>query len=498
LRRLFKLLLNKVSLGILIGIGLAIGGFTASEYTSTDHFCAACHIHPQATQTWKRSTHYDNPSGIQVHCVECHLPPGGFDYYWAKLGTGLRDVYGLLFKDEEDFNWEEKSQLDHAKHFTYKASCVACHANLFPLGLSRKGDEAHLYYSRNEEELRCINCHLHVGHHDPNADKTVPFGQPVKESRELFLSATTVDAFEDYVECIPGSAVSFEMIALPGGDFTLGSPESEAMRNLDEGPARKVRISPFWIGKVEVTWDEYEAFYEQTASEGRTDTRKELPEGVDALTGATPPYGNPDQGWGKGDRPAITMTHHAATVYCRWLSQVTGKRYRLPTEAEWEYACRGGTQGPYFFEGEADDYSEEGFWNSIFGADIEEISRYVVFLGSSRGKTHPPSKVSPNPFGLLNMSGNVREFCLDRYADGAYNRYAADSVTPDPRGPGEGEEHVIRGGSYKSDAARVRSAARDHTRTDAWLKTDPQMPKSIWWYSDCNDVGFRVVCEYDE
>ncbi|MHC4946320.1 MAG: NapC/NirT family cytochrome c, partial [Planctomycetota bacterium] len=67
MRRLFKLLLNKVSLGILIGIGLAIGCFTAAEYTSTDNFCAACHIHPHATQTWKRSTHYDNQSGIQVH-----------------------------------------------------------------------------------------------------------------------------------------------------------------------------------------------------------------------------------------------------------------------------------------------------------------------------------------------------------------------------------------------------------------------------------------------
>jgi sulfatase modifying factor 1 len=109
-------------------------------------------------------------------------------------------------------------------------------------------------------------------------------------------------------------------------------------------------------------------------------------------------------------------------------------------------------------------------------------------------KTAEPSSVKENPFGLKNMSGNVAEFCSDFYSS---DFYSADSTGVDPKGPAKGQEHVIRGGSFKSDAKDVRSAARDYTRTKEWLVTDPQMPKSIWWYSDCIDVGFRVVCEAD-
>ncbi len=94
------------------------------------------------------------------------------------------------------------------------------------------------------------------------------------------------------------------------------------------------------------------------------------------------------------------------------------------------------------------------------------------------------------------MLGNVAEFCYDYYAPNTYQNDKG-KVAEDPKGPSRGSEHVIRGGSYKSDAKDTRCAARDHTRTRDWLMTDPQMPKSIWWYSDCIDVGFRVVCEMD-
>jgi formylglycine-generating enzyme required for sulfatase activity len=254
------------------------------------------------------------------------------------------------------------------------------------------------------------------------------------------------------------------------------------------------------MGRIEVTWNEFEAWYRATGGEGRTDIRQlrqsDIP-GIDAVTGATPPYGAPDQGWGKGDRPAITMTFHAATEYCKWLSEVTGKKYRLPTEAEWEYACRAGTDTPYFFEGDPKQYSERRFWNRIVGVKSEGIDPFVIHAGNSGGRTMPASETSPNLFGLINMSGNVREFCLDWYADDAYERYPEGTVILDPKGPDSGIEHVIRGGSFRSDASAVRSAARDHTRHDAWLVTDPQIPKSVWWYSDCIDVGFRVVCEYE-
>lgn len=189
------------------------------------------------------------------------------------------------------------------------------------------------------------------------------------------------------------------------------------------------------------------------------------------------------------------MSWHAASVYCQWLSKVTGKKYRLPTEAEWEYACRGGTETPYFFEGSPKDFTSTGFLKKIFGPDTATIASSVVYKLNSSSKTKEPVSVKPNPFGLKNMSGNVAEFCLDYYSP---DTYKADTVAAvNPRGPLRGQEHVIRGGSFKSDAKDVRSAARDFTKTKAWLVTDPQLPKSIWWYSDVIDVGFRVVLEAD-
>ena len=486
--------------GILVGVLVLVLLRAANRSTSTDRFCDSCHVHPQATSSWKLSTHYAGPSGTVTHCVECHLPPGGIAYAAEKARLGVRDVLSQVFKDKAKINWDEKSLLEYAKTHTFRDACLECHANLFPIELTKKGEEAHLHYTRQPDRLRCINCHLHVGHFDPDATGAIEFGLITTEVKEVYTEPAVVEGFSDFTEYIPGSSVDFEMVAVPGGTFTMGSPESEHYRRQDEGPTRRVTISPFWMGRVEVTWNEFEAWYRQTGGVGRTDTRMlaaiREPD-IDAVTGATPPYGAPDQGWGKGDRPTITMTHHAATEYCKWLSQVTGKKYRLPTEAEWEYACRAGGSGPYFFEGDPKEFTGRRLWNRIFGRNSSGIDPYVIYSGNSRGRTQPPSEVEPNAFGLLNMSGNVREFCLDWYAPDAYEHYPEGETVVDPRGPATGTEHVIRGGSFRSDAIYVRSAARDRTRHDAWLVTDPQYPKSQWWYSDCIDVGFRVVCEYE-
>jgi formylglycine-generating enzyme required for sulfatase activity len=276
----------------------------------------------------------------------------------------------------------------------------------------------------------------------------------------------------------------------------MGSPDDEPLRDSDEGPVRTVKVSPFFMGEVEVTWKEYWTFYSQTMSEGRLDPETVYANNasnVDAISGPTPPFGNPDQGWGSGDRPAITMTHYAARIYCQWLSRVTGKTYRLPTEAEWEYACRAGTQTPYFFEGNPKRLSREGLRNRIFGTDTTHISSHTIYSINSGGKTHEPSYTKTNPFGLRNMAGNVFEYCSDLYSADAYAQTEANIT--DPKGPDSGTEHVIRGGSYMSEAADLRSAARSSTQTEAWLKTDCQLPKSIWWYSDMKGIGFRIVCE---
>ena len=484
-------------LGVILSVILFWSGNKALKLTSTNEYCMSCHIHPTADQSWKMSTHYNNSSGVVAACTECHLPPKGEGYFFAKAKTGLKDLYGFYFKDSAKIDWEKKRLLEYAKGIVYEKSCLECHQNLFPVTLSVNGGNAHLLYTTSKDPVSCLNCHLNVGHYDKNAAAhahDTSFGITVTSKEPPFTGPAQVDRFENFTEMIPGTRVSFKMVALPGGTLNMGSPEEEPFRDPDEGPVRKVTLSKFWIAETEVTWDEYMAFFSATSSQGRTGEQETRNKKTDAISGATPPWGAPDQGWGRGTRPAITMSWYAANVYCQWLSQVTGKRYRLPTEAEWEYACRGGTETPYFFNGNPKKMTSEGFLKKIFGPDTAIIASRVVYNLNSPSKTEEPSFVKANPFGLKNMAGNVAEFCSDFYSA---DFYKADSTGINPHGPAKGTEHVIRGGSFKSDAKDVRSAARDFTKTKAWLVTDPQMPKSKWWYSDCIDVGFRVVCEID-
>ena len=195
--------------GFLAAMLLLFSGNQAVKMTNTDEFCASCHkVHPHAIASWKLSTHYDNNRGIVVHCVECHLPPEGFYKFSEKVKTGVRDVYGTLFKDVENLNWDLKSTLEHAKYHTYKTSCIHCHENLFPLGLSQEGEYAHLYYSENSEELHCLNCHLGVGHYSESTvhAKNVNFGVEVI-SDTIYEESIKIDSFSDFDEQIPGTSM---------------------------------------------------------------------------------------------------------------------------------------------------------------------------------------------------------------------------------------------------------------------------------------------------
>ncbi|MGD0582244.1 MAG: SUMF1/EgtB/PvdO family nonheme iron enzyme [Bacteroidales bacterium] len=489
--------------GLIIGMAFIIGAGKVITSTSTNKYCISCHIHPAADASWKRSVHYETRSGYRISCVECHLPPNGEGYLLAKAKTGLRDLWNYWTKDSASFDWQGKGSLEYARTYSYESSCIRCHENLFPAKLSKTGEDAHLYYRQQKKtpELHCINCHLNAGHYiegyTHGSNKT--FGNTSSAAKEKFREPAKVNEFRSYTEQIPNSSVSFQMVAVPGGKFKMGSPENEPFRRKDEGPVREVEVSAFFMAEVEVTWDEYLAFYAQTAGEGRSSdsegSRKNASK-TDAISGATPPYGQPDQGWGMGSRPAISFSFHAAETYCKWLSKVTGKTYRLPTEAEWEYACRGGTETPYFFPGDPKKFEKSGLKAKLSRNDTAVINTYVVYKGNSPSKTQTPDRVKANPFGLKNMLGNVAEFCSDWYQADILSQYAPGIVV-DPKGPETGTEHVIRGGTFMDNAGRVRSAARDYTRTNDWLRTDPQMPKSVWWYSDCYYVGFRVVCEFD-
>ena len=485
--------------GLVLGLSLMVAFNSFWVKSSSNDSCMSCHAHPESDASYKQSYHHMNSSGTKTDCAQCHLPPKGtFKYAYTKARMGIKDVWAHLTKDTESIDWSRKGELEYAQNIVFNESCKECHINLYPEGITDQGITAHLYYDDNEQKLnlQCISCHLDAGHYNPNY-KHESLKDVFKPSGKIYESAAEVTAFENFIETIPGTAASISMIAVPGGEFTIGSPEDEPFREDNEGPQRRVRISPFFMGEVEVTWDQFWAFYSETMSEGRTPPAviyaNNSRDDIDAVSGPTPPFGLPDQGWGMGSRPAITMTHYSAQTFCQWLSLKTGKKYRLPTEAEWEYAARGGTQTPYFFEGNPRKLSNEGFLKDIFEPDTTGIDSHVIYVNNSDNRSQEPSETRPNPFGLKNMLGNVMEYCEDWYAEDSYESITDGEL--DPKGPSEGTEHVVRGGHYNSDAADLRSAARSHTEHDDWLKTDPQNPKSIWWYSDVKGIGFRVVCE---
>ena len=328
--------------GLLLGAGIMVAVYKTSVYFSSDESCMMCHVHPHAEDSWKLSKHVNNGSGVKTHCVACHLPPQSdtWNHYTAKAKLGLKDVWSFMTKDSADFDWNTKSELEHAVKYIPNESCKECHQNLFPEGINQDGITAHLYYDENEKklDLQCISCHLDAGHYNPDYKHGKLTGIPgaataTVDTSLYFKTATPVTSFTDYTEQIPGTAVAFKMVAIPGGTFKMGSTNKEPFHKADEAPVRNVTVSPFFMAEVEVTWDQYWAFYGQTMSEGRTPpetvyANNSNPD-VDAISGPTPPFGFPDQGWGAGDRPAITMTHYAAETFCQWLSKQTGKKYGI-------------------------------------------------------------------------------------------------------------------------------------------------------------------------
>ena len=249
---------------------------------------------------------------------------------------------------------------------------------------------------------------------------------------------------QPYVETIPGTSVTFEMVPVPGGTFRMGSPASEPGRAEDEGPQHEVALRPFWIGKREVTWSEYDKFWLDSAVAQASYASEIQAAGVDALTRPTPPYADESFGFGKGKQPVISVGHHAAMEYARWLSRKTGKLYRLPTEAEWEYACRAGTTTAY-----------------SFGGDPTALGDHAWSTDNSEGQPHAVGGRKPNPWGLLDMHGNVGEWVLDLYRPDAYKaRAGAPAVAPVAMPTDHIYPHVVRGGSWDHDAPALRCAAR--------------------------------------
>jgi len=252
---------------------------------------------------------------------------------------------------------------------------------------------------------------------------------PTDVARTLRLSAFLVTlasapssaalAQAAYTDSIPGTLIEFEMVQVPGSG----------------------NIAPFLIGRTEVTWDMYDAFWLQQTPPLNTGA-------ADAIARPTQPYGAPDYGWGHAGFPVISVTRNAAESFCEWLSLVTGRQYRLPTEAEWKHAAALALPA-------GNDSHGTNSWHAE----------------NSEGRTHAVATLAPDALGLHDLLGN-----------------AAEWVTV------PGDSNVTRGGSFLTKLEDIGPGTRERQRP-GWNERDPQLPKSRWWLSDAPFAGFRLVRE---
>lgn len=263
---------------------------------------------------------------------------------------------------------------------------------------------------------------------------------------------------------LPESELKIKMVKLPEGKFLMGN---NASSNANEKPAKNISVSGFWMGAFEITHDQFNVFYkDESTSQGS---------GVDAVTRPTAQYIDLSWNMGKdGGYPVNSMSVDAAMMFCRWLYIKTGVFYRLPTEAEWEYACRAGSTSNYYF-----------------GDNASQLKQYAWFNENSKGKYQKVGQKKPNAWGLFDMLGNVAEWTLDQY-DPEYLNKISDGAKDPLIQPKTRYPRSIRGGSFENGAADLIVSAR-HFSDVTWNKRDPQIPKSRWWLTDGAFAGFRIV-----
>ncbi len=263
----------------------------------------------------------------------------------------------------------------------------------------------------------------------------------------LALVAGTASARPDnpppITESIAGTTVKIDLLPVPAGKAKITDPA-------DPTKVQEVSVGPFYMSKTEVTWDQYDIFVY------RLDEPADQ-QNVDATSHPSKPYIPPDRGFGHAGYAAIGMSFKGASEYCDWLTKKTGHKYRLATEAEWEYAARAGAAGDFAGASNAASLNEFA-WNK----------------DDSEAKTHPVGTKKPNAWGLFDMTGNAAEWVV-----------------------GTDGKPVTKGGSFKDGPDELKISAR-LKQASAWNASDPQIPKSKWWLADCTFVGFRIVREPDK
>lgn len=305
-----------------------------------------------------------------------------------------------------------------------------------------------------------------------------PAEQPYVKTEFGFMVPFTVT--------IPETKIQFEMIPVPGGRFKMGSPEEEEGREENEGPQIEMEVPAFWMAKHEVTWQEYKEFmrlhdvFKRFQDKGiRPITDGNKMSAIAAPSNLYEPSFTYDAGDGPNE-PAATMSQFSAKQYTKWLSLSTDLFFRIPTEAEWEYACRAGSQTAY-----------------SFGDDPELLAEYAWFEDNSDYARHDVGEKKPNAFGLYDMHGNVAEWVLDQsYADGFAHLEGRENLTVASafRWPTQWFGRVAKGGSWELSPAQCRCASRLVSEDD-WRNSDPNIPRSPYWHTSypATGVGMRLL-----
>jgi formylglycine-generating enzyme required for sulfatase activity len=294
----------------------------------------------------------------------------------------------------------------------------------------------------NQLMVKVINCELQIPSL-PKEFKPIIEGCLQKDRRQRWTAQQVLNALQavkkpvsptPFTEKLP-NRVTLEMVSLPAGEFLMGSPDSDPNAESYEKPPHQVKVNSFAIGKYPVTQAQYQA-----------------------VMGTNPSHFK-NNSWFKNNpqNPVENVSWNDAKAFCQKLSQITGKTYRLPTEAEWEYACRAGTTTRFYF-----------------GDDANQLGDYAWYDGNSQDKTHPVGQKKPNAWGLYDMSGNVFEWCEDNWHD-SYENAPRDGSAWLIR---DNHFQILRGGSWYDFPNYCRSAYRHNLNR-----------------RDFNyDFGFRVVC----
>lgn len=284
----------------------------------------------------------------------------------------------------------------------------------------------------------------------------------------LFKSTLLIaQDFNNYTQDLKEESIKIDMVAVEGGTFLMGAKNDDTTRSYDEKPSHEVKVDDFWMGKYEITWEQYDAFVFGEFGPEKFISKDKLNNlGIDAVSGATPPYVDMSFNMGKGTSPAVNMTQYAALMYCKWLTSKTGVFFRLPTEAEWEYVCK---------KGKTDQETD--------------LKNVAWFDDNTNDKYEKTGTKTANSLGIHDLLGNVSEWVMDQYDAHFYKSSA--KINPWNK-PTELYPRVVRGGSWKDTKDKLCCTARGQSK-QKWKRRDPQIPKSNWWHTNAPFVGFRVV-----